>query len=256
MVPDPAGAARSWSTWRRSTPVCSCSATTWRRRSCWPPPPRTAVPPGGRARDRARRRCGRGALHRVHPGHGRASRRSERRRPGRGGSSSTSSATAAFTRDLLARRAVDAGASALVLTVDLPVLGARDTDRRNSLGLPAGLEYANMRGLDPAPDPLPPERRVYNPHLDPTVTWADLDWLASLVDVPVLVKGVLRPDDARRAVDHGADGGRGVQPRRPEPGHGAPRRLTHCPGSSRRWAARCRCWSTAGCVAAPTWPRR
>ena len=108
-----------------------------------------------------------------------------------------------FTQDL-ARRAVDAGASALMLTVDLPVLGARDTDRRNSLGLPPGVDYANMRGLDPAPDPLPPERRVYNPHLDPTVTWDDLDWLASLVDVPVLVKGVLRPDDARRAVDHGA----------------------------------------------------
>jgi 4-hydroxymandelate oxidase len=108
-----------------------------------------------------------------------------------------------FTQDLV-HRAVDAGASALVLTVDLPVLGARDTDRRNSLGLPPGVEYANIRHLDPAPDPLPPERQVYNPHLDPTVTWADLDWLASLVDVPVLAKGVLRPDDARRAVDHGA----------------------------------------------------
>jgi 4-hydroxymandelate oxidase len=108
-----------------------------------------------------------------------------------------------FTRDLV-RRAADSGASALVLTVDLPVLGARDTDRRNSLGLPPGVEYANVRDLATAPDPLPPERRVYNPHLDPTVTWEDLDWLASLVDVPVLVKGVLRPDDARRAVDHGA----------------------------------------------------
>ena len=108
-----------------------------------------------------------------------------------------------FTRDL-ARRAVDSGASALVLTVDLPVLGARDTDRRNSLGLPPGIEYANLLGLEAAPDPLPPERRVYNPHLDPTVTWDDLEWLASLVDVPVLAKGVLRPDDARRAADHGA----------------------------------------------------
>ena len=108
-----------------------------------------------------------------------------------------------FTRELV-RRAVGAGASALVLTIDLPVLGARDTDRRNSLGLPPGVEYANLQGLDAVPDPLPPERRVYNPNLDPTVTWDDLDWLVSLVDVPVLAKGVLRPDDARRAVDHGA----------------------------------------------------
>lgn len=109
-----------------------------------------------------------------------------------------------FTRELLAR-AEDAGASAVVLTVDLPVLGARDTDRRNSFGLPDGLEYANLVGLDVVADELPPERRVYNPHLDPTVTWTDLDWLRSVAQVPVVVKGVLRPDDAVRAVDHGVD---------------------------------------------------
>ena len=110
-----------------------------------------------------------------------------------------------FTRELVAR-AEDAGASALVLTIDLPVLGARDTDRRNSLGLPAGIDYVNLRGLAVVPDPLPPERRVYNPHLDPTVTWADLDWLASVARVPVLVKGVLRADDARRCLDHDVAG--------------------------------------------------
>jgi 4-hydroxymandelate oxidase len=93
-----------------------------------------------------------------------------------------------------------------VLTVDLPVLGARDTDRRNNLGLPPGIEYANLRGLATVPDALPVERRVYNPHLDPTVTWADLDWLRSFARVPVLVKGILRPDDAVRAVEHGVDG--------------------------------------------------
>lgn len=108
-----------------------------------------------------------------------------------------------FTRDLV-RRAEDAGASALVLTVDLPVLGARDTDRRNSLGLPPGVEYANLSSLDLVPDELPPERRVYNPHLDPSVTWEDVDWLAALARVPLVLKGVLRPDDARRCVDHGA----------------------------------------------------
>lgn len=107
-----------------------------------------------------------------------------------------------FTRELVTR-AEKAGASALVVTVDLPVLGARDTDRRNSLGLPPGVAYANLRGLELTPDPLPPERRVYNPHLDPSVTWADLDWLVSVATVPVLVKGVLRPDDAERCVEHG-----------------------------------------------------
>lgn len=107
-----------------------------------------------------------------------------------------------FTRDLLAR-AEDAGASALVLTVDLPVLGARDSDRRDSLGLPDGVEYANLRGLPIVPDELPAVRRVYNPHLDASVTWADLDWLISLARVPVIVKGVLRADDAHQCLDHG-----------------------------------------------------
>ena len=244
----------SWSTCRRSTPVCRCSATTWRRRSCWPPPRRTrcstrraswrpcAAPP----RPRPSSSCP--------PWPRSASRRSGAAAAGPWWFQVYVQRDRAFTRTS-SRRAVDAGASALVLTVDLPVLGARDTDRRNSLGLPPGVEYANMRGLDPAPDPLPPERRVYNPHLDPTVTWDDLDWLASLVDVPVLVKGVLRPDDARRAVDHGAR--RSWCPTTaPGTWTRCPPRLRHCPGSSRRWAARCRCWSTAGCVAAPTWPRR
>jgi 4-hydroxymandelate oxidase len=110
-----------------------------------------------------------------------------------------------FTRELVAR-AESAGASALVLTVDLPVLGARDTDRRNEFGLPEGLEYANFRGLPAVADELPPERRVYNPHLDPSICWPDLEWLRSFAGVPVLVKGVLRPDDAVRALDCGADG--------------------------------------------------
>ncbi|HSR24394.1 MAG TPA: alpha-hydroxy acid oxidase [Candidatus Eisenbacteria bacterium] len=110
-----------------------------------------------------------------------------------------------FTRELVAR-AEAAGASALVLTIDLPVLGARDTDRRNSLGLPPGVEYVNLRGLAIEPDTAPPERRVYNQHLDPTVTWDDLDWLRSLTRLPVLAKGVLRPDDALRCLDHGVAG--------------------------------------------------
>ncbi len=108
-----------------------------------------------------------------------------------------------FTRDLMAR-AEDAGASALVLTVDLPVLGARDSDRRDTVGRPTGVDYANLRGLTLAPDETPRRRRVFNPHLDPSLTWADLEWLASAARVPLVVKGILRPDDAARAPDHGA----------------------------------------------------
>lgn len=108
-----------------------------------------------------------------------------------------------FTRELMAR-AEDAGTSALVLTVDLPVLGARDSDRRDTVGRPAGVDYANLRGLALAADDGPRRRRVYNSHLDPSLTWSDLESLASAARVPVVVKGILRPDDAARAPDHGA----------------------------------------------------
>ena len=107
------------------------------------------------------------------------------------------------TRDLVARAAA-AGASALVLTVDTPVLGARDRDRRG--GLPPAA-YPNLAGLpDAPPDDLPAHRRVYLPRLDPTLSWQTLDWLLSVADLPVLVKGVLRPDEAARAVDAGVAG--------------------------------------------------
>jgi 4-hydroxymandelate oxidase len=116
----------------------------------------------------------------------------------------------AFTRALIAR-AVTAGASAIVVTVDTPVLGARDRDQRTEGG-PSGLTYANLRGLDLSASPpvdaaiadLPVRRRVYVAHLDPTLSWADLEVMCTQTPVPVIPKGILRPDDAARAVDAGA----------------------------------------------------
>ena len=116
-----------------------------------------------------------------------------------------------FTRALVAR-AVAAGASAIVVTVDTPVLGARDRDRRTEGG-PSGSTYANLRGLDlsaraPGDDAavaeLPVRRRVYVSHLDPSLSWADLEVLCAQTPVPVIPKGILRPDDAARAVEAGA----------------------------------------------------
>jgi 4-hydroxymandelate oxidase len=113
-------------------------------------------------------------------------------------------------RDLtasLAQRAAAAGYQALVVTVDTPVLGARDTDRRRSVRLPSGMAFANLPALTArVEDDLPAHRRVYVERLDPTLRWKDITWLAELTDLPVVVKGVLRADDAARALDHGAAG--------------------------------------------------
>ena len=108
-----------------------------------------------------------------------------------------------WTAELVAR-AVELGAKALAVTVDTPTLGARDRDKRDNLGAAAGAFYPILDGSPIAPDPTPPHRRIYNPHLSPNITWKDLDWLVDISPVPVIPKGVLRPDDARRTVEAGA----------------------------------------------------
>ena len=106
----------------------------------------------------------------------------------------------AFTTDLVGR-AERAGATALVLTIDLPVQAPGTASRRMGLRPEAGAVYGNLAGLDPAEGTT-----RSNPQFDPALTWADIGWLRSLTDLPVLVKGVLRPDDASRAVDEGVAG--------------------------------------------------
>jgi len=98
-----------------------------------------------------------------------------------------------FTRSLV-ESAIGAGAESIVLTVDSPLLGARDDDRRNGWG---GMPDDGIRIHE----------RILNPYLASDISWTDLDWLVDLVgDVPVLVKGVLRADDAVEAIEHGARG--------------------------------------------------
>lgn len=110
----------------------------------------------------------------------------------------------------LVRRAESAGCSALVLTVDAPVLGRRERDVRNRFQLPPHLSIENMLapGYGAMPDaPTGSGLAAYfTSLLDPTLTWQDLDWLCSFSSIPVLVKGVVRPDDAREALARGAAG--------------------------------------------------
>ncbi len=110
----------------------------------------------------------------------------------------------------LVERVEAAGCRALVLTVDAPLLGQREADMRNEFALPEHLSIENMlpSGYDNLPgNPSGSGLAAYFASLlDPTLTWKDVDWLRSVTKLPVLVKGIVRPDDARRAVDHGAAG--------------------------------------------------
>lgn len=109
----------------------------------------------------------------------------------------------------LVRRAEEAGCKALVLTVDAQIWGRRERDEHNDFQLPSGLV---MKNLEASGDGSFPEvegsglAAYVNEKFDKALTWKDLDWLASLTDLPVLVKGVVRGDDAMRAVENGAAG--------------------------------------------------
>jgi len=104
----------------------------------------------------------------------------------------------------LVKRAEAHGYRAIVLTADTPVLGARDREQRRQLELPPGMELPNLRGLAGRGDEPTFQHGSRNPFLDPSLTWSDVEWLARATKLPVVVKGVLHPDDARLALDHGA----------------------------------------------------
>jgi 4-hydroxymandelate oxidase len=110
--------------------------------------------------------------------------------------------------EVLVRRAEAGGARALVLTVDAPLLGRRERDVRHRFQLPRGLSVANLdfRGLGNLPDAVAESglAAYFATLLDASVSWRDLDWLRSITRLPIVLKGIVRADDAARAVEHGA----------------------------------------------------
>jgi 4-hydroxymandelate oxidase len=111
------------------------------------------------------------------------------------------------TRDLV-ERAEAAGASALVVTVDVPLLGRREADERNRFALPPGLTMANLQAPEHRLVQAVDEGSGLNTYIasvwHSALSWDDLDWLASLTSLPVIPKGILHPDDTVMAFDHGA----------------------------------------------------
>jgi L-lactate dehydrogenase (cytochrome) len=134
-----------------------------------------------------------------------------------------------FMRDLLAR-AKEAGAQALVFTVDMPTPGIRYRDAHSgmsgrgaevkrlmqAMGKPGWAWDVGVRGrphrlgnLEPvlgAASGLNDYMGWLGANFDPGIRWKDLDWLRAEWDGPLVIKGVLDPEDARAAADYGADG--------------------------------------------------
>ena len=125
-----------------------------------------------------------------------------------------------------ADRARDSGYKALVLTIDNQVTAGRDRDLQNGMTFPLRLAPGNMLDLLSHPGWLLRMRatprptavnyaarivgiggfgRLMGEQLDPAVGWQDFDWLRGRWRGPLLVKGLLNPDEARQAQARGAD---------------------------------------------------
>src|SRR5579883_486273 len=94
-----------------------------------------------------------------------------------------------FTKDLV-QRAESAGCRAIAVTVDSPTFGARNREAAAQGELPPR-PLPNLQGCD---------------YLDPTLSWKDIDWLRSFSKIPILLKGILNPDDAEIAIKAGVSG--------------------------------------------------
>ncbi len=106
------------------------------------------------------------------------------------------------TREHLVSAAA-AGCSAVVLTVDTPRLAQRERDLRVGFELPSDLPLPYARATIGDAPQNPADQFAL---LDPSVSWRDLEWIASEGRLPVVLKGVVTAEDAELAVEHGAAG--------------------------------------------------
>jgi L-lactate dehydrogenase (cytochrome) len=134
-------------------------------------------------------------------------------------------------RDFIERlidRARAAGCSALMLTLDLQIVGQRHKDLKNGLSVPPKPTLASLLNMASKPrwcmGMLGTQRRTFGnvmghakgvsdmsslsswtaEQFDPTLSWADVEWIKKRWGGPLILKGILDPDDARLAVDSGA----------------------------------------------------
>lgn len=131
--------------------------------------------------------------------------------------------------ETLVERARDAGYEALVLTVDVPIVGNRRRDVQNGMSIPPKIRlgnalnaarhvgwlyglargeritFRNLLGVADGDDAIALGTYVNTNLINPSSTWDDVAWLRTLWDGPLVIKGILTPDDARRAIDAGAN---------------------------------------------------
>ncbi|RWS14488.1 hypothetical protein B4U79_14421 [Dinothrombium tinctorium] len=114
-----------------------------------------------------------------------------------------------ITKNLI-RRAEKSGFKAIVLTVDAPFFGTRFADVYNNFSLPPNLRMANFTKGNRESDAMSQSNegssltKYVSSLFDASLTWEDVKWLKMFTKLPVVVKGVLTPEDALMAIDVGA----------------------------------------------------
>jgi 4-hydroxymandelate oxidase len=107
----------------------------------------------------------------------------------------------------LVERAVAAGYKALCLTVDTPIEGRRERDKFNQFSLPSGIELANFKSSNLQKLGHEENESALTTYIeqlwDPELSWADVEWLAKISPLPMIIKGVLSEKDALISLQHG-----------------------------------------------------
>lgn len=111
-----------------------------------------------------------------------------------------------LSRSLISR-AEKAGYAALVITVDVPAMGMRNRDIKNKFTLPPGVEAANLKFHEQSLLHKKNDGSGVKSHtdsqFDASMTWETIDWVRSITNLPIILKGILHPDDAASALAHG-----------------------------------------------------
>lgn len=98
------------------------------------------------------------------------------------------------------------GYHALVLTVDAPIYGNRERELRNPLTMNIMLPDLKRIIQQLSLKLELSNAKHFNSLLDPNITWKDIEWIKSITGLPIILKGILRADDAQKAVEYGVAG--------------------------------------------------
>jgi 4-hydroxymandelate oxidase len=110
----------------------------------------------------------------------------------------------------LVQRAEAAGYLGICLTVDVPFIGHRERDLRNAYTFPYPLANLVGMGLENMPPGVVNTSSGFGSYIaskwDSSLSWKDVDWLASITKLPIIIKGILTAEDGVLSAEHGAKG--------------------------------------------------